>query len=59
VGSLVRCFGLESTPVVGGVHGRSIDGWAVQGDDRWMREMDGEAVAVRVFVCTELLDLSV
>jgi len=44
VWSLVRCFGLESTPVVDDVHGRSIDGWAVQGDDRWMREMDGEAI---------------
>jgi len=33
-GSLVRCFGLESTPLVGDVHGQSIDGWAVQGDDR-------------------------
>jgi len=24
----------------------------VQDDDQWMREMDGEAMAVHVFVCT-------
>jgi len=35
--------------VVDDVHGRSIDGWAVQGDDRWMREMDGEAIGSLCF----------
>jgi len=30
----------------------------VQGNDWWMREMDGEAMEVCVFISTLLLDLS-